>query len=139
MSEEQQVSVCSPENVLWLIRSSGTLKALLATLWPRRRWAGRPSAEADSEASGCFHTPHQKLTLMNQTLNSMQTVGAVAEGDGKASGCFEATLGALAALREGLTEERSLLRRYKALTWGRVLSPMQVRRPLPLVPKPGIS
>jgi hypothetical protein len=58
----------------------------------------------------------------------MQTVGAVAEGDGEASGCFEATLGALAALREGLTEERSLLRRYKALTWGRVLSPMQVRR-----------
>ena len=62
----------------------------------------------------------------------MQTVGAVAEGDGEASGCFEATLGALAALREGLTEERSLLRRYKALTWGRVLSPMQVR----LLPKP---
>lgn len=57
----------------------------------------------------------------------MQTVGAVAEGDGEASGCFEATLGALAALREGLTEERSLLRQYKALTWGRVLSPMQVR------------
>lgn len=59
-------------------------------------------------------------------LKSPQATGAVAEGNGEASGRFEETLGAAAALREGLTEERSLLQQYKAIAWGRVLTPVQV-------------
>lgn len=51
---------------------------------------------------------------------------ACAGGDGEGTSVFEDTLGAAAALREELAEERTLASQYRAIAWGRILTPVQV-------------
>lgn len=82
----------------------------------------RPGAIIEEKQS-----PHLLPHCQNTILTfAVQTVGSMADGNGEASGRFEESLGAAAALREGLTEERTLLTQYKSIAWGRVLTPVQV-------------
>ena len=89
---------------------------------------GDGNASGPSSTECALRDPTARTELENVVATSCppQTTGPCAEGDGCASSRLEDTLDALAAAQEGVREERTLLAQYKAIAWGRVLTPVQV-------------
>ena len=50
------------------------------------------------------------------------------DGDDRPLGDFETTLDSVELLKVALRDEHSLLTQYKMITWGRIFTPIQVRR-----------
>ncbi len=92
-----------------------------------RAQGGRPGFRVLRPACfrGDFSTARHQILTPSLRL-APQTRCVCADGDGEATSVFEETLGAAAALQESLAEERTLLSHYKAIAWGRVLTPIQV-------------